>query len=209
MPRHHGVRRLGLMLVGVALATLAGQALAQKKVYRWVDENGRVQFGDKLPPEAATREAANLDKNGRVRGVRARELTPQEAAAAAEKAKADQEQAVVDARKKAYERALMMTYGSVADLQLVRDERLATLDQRIAAVEKSVADQEAALAELHGRVPEGKKPTAEQEKLIGATEDSLAEALKARGQLREERNQTAKQFADDIERFKELKKLRG
>ena len=62
MPRHHGVRRLGLMLVGVALATLAGQALAQKKVYRWVDENGRVQFGDKLPPEAAKREAANLDK---------------------------------------------------------------------------------------------------------------------------------------------------
>lgn len=209
MTRHHGLRRLGIVLAGVTLAALAGQAAADKKVYRWVDENGRVQFGDKIPPEAAKREAAALDKNGRVRGVRAREMTPQEAAAAAEKARADQEQAVVDAKKKAYERALMMTYGSVADLQLVRDERLTTLDQRIVAADKSVADQEAALAELHGRVPEGKKPTAEQEKLIGSTEDSLAEALKARGQLREERERTAKQFADDIERFKELKKLRG
>jgi pyruvate/2-oxoglutarate dehydrogenase complex dihydrolipoamide acyltransferase (E2) component len=206
------VSRLHRQTVPVAallFALLTEPALADKKLYRWVDEQGRVQYGDKLPPEAAKQKTESLDTKGRVRSVRAREPTAAEAEAAAEAAK---QQAVLEAeqaRKAAYERALLMTYSSVADLQQVRDERLATLDQRLALVERSANDQEAALAEFESTVPAGKPLSKEQQKHREVMQESLAESLKSRGSLREERERTARQFTEDIQRFKELRQQGG
>jgi hypothetical protein len=45
-----------ILLTAVLLAFLAGGALAQdkqQKLYRWVDKNGQVHYGDSVPAEYA------------------------------------------------------------------------------------------------------------------------------------------------------------
>ena len=47
---------LGLMLVGIPLLLGSMGALAQQKVYKWVDEDGVVHFGDAPPDESVNAE---------------------------------------------------------------------------------------------------------------------------------------------------------
>jgi len=48
-----------LLLLGL----MSGPAVAQK-LYKWVDENGQVHYGDKVPPEYANQDRDVLNKRG-------------------------------------------------------------------------------------------------------------------------------------------------
>ncbi|MGW8367567.1 MAG: DUF4124 domain-containing protein, partial [Gammaproteobacteria bacterium] len=43
-------RRRICIVAGLSLLVSTGYA---QKLYRWVDENGRVHYGDRIPPEAS------------------------------------------------------------------------------------------------------------------------------------------------------------
>lgn len=53
---------IGLAVVDSAQAQ--GQPAAQKKVYKWVDENGEVHYGESLPPDFEDKKADVLDSQG-------------------------------------------------------------------------------------------------------------------------------------------------
>ena len=74
------MRRSGrTILASGALATLlvAGAAVAET-VYRWVDENGVVHFGDAIPPEYAEQEKLILNEQGVTVGRIAGKATEEE-----------------------------------------------------------------------------------------------------------------------------------
>ncbi len=109
------------LLALFALAT----GLAQAATYRWVDEKGGVHYGDTIPPQQSDLGHQELDKQGRVlmEAPRTR-LTPaerkhqqeEEARREAEKRQADEQ-----ARR---DRALLSSYTSEAEIDLVRDRAL-------------------------------------------------------------------------------------
>jgi hypothetical protein len=117
---------------------------AQAAMYRWVDANGRVHYGDTLPSNYQQRGAAEMNKDGRVVGRTQSEAERRaEAARAAETAvqkKAAAERARLD-------RALLSTYTSEEEIDLARDRaldiyraNLSGFEMRLKAVNVNVAD---------------------------------------------------------------------
>ena len=75
---------LSLAIIGALVATGAAEAqkAPTKKLYRWVDKDGKVQFSDSLPPEAIDQARTEMSNTGRVVADVDRALTPEEQAAA-------------------------------------------------------------------------------------------------------------------------------
>ena len=99
-----------LLLLPLTLALLAGAADAQqsskeKKLYRWVDKNGQVHYGDSVPAEYAEQDREVLNRQGVSVGREEGTITPEEAAAkaAADKAARDEQ------KRKLRDRVLLQT----------------------------------------------------------------------------------------------------
>ena len=54
-----------LLVIGIALAIASS---AQAGLYRWVDDNGKVHFSDKVPVAASTKSHTKLNKSGDITG---------------------------------------------------------------------------------------------------------------------------------------------
>ncbi len=113
-----------LILAGLATTWLAGTVHANPPVYRWVDENGMVHYGDSVPAEYAEQEKTILNERGVTIGRIAGKATEEELAAmvAAQEAKAERE------RARRADRALLATYLSIGEIERHRDRRVELLD---------------------------------------------------------------------------------
>lgn len=199
-----------VLSITLGVGLLPGMAAAASKpLYRWVDEQGRVHYGDKIPPVAAKREIEKLDDTGRVRTSRPRELTVAEVQAAEEVSSLGKE---LEQRRKiraARDKSLLVTFGAVEELERARDEQLSIIDQRLLLVEKALVENDAALSKSRADFGKLKNPSEVQKKQLAAAEAALAEAQKNSVSLHQQRGATEKKFADDIERFKALKAAPG
>lgn len=120
--KFHGFWGIGLALLLTATAAVA----APKKttnLYRWVDENGVVHFGDSIPAEYAEQEKHVINDQGITVGRIAGKATEEELAAMAAAAEAEAEQE----RAQRADRALLATYLSVAEIERHRDRRVELL----------------------------------------------------------------------------------
>ena len=87
------------------------------KVYKWVDEQGEVHYGDRIPPEYAAQAHGVI--NGQ--GVEVEHTDAQKSA----EQLALEEQKKLDAEERANrDRNLLTTYGSVQEIEHLRDQRL-------------------------------------------------------------------------------------
>ncbi len=101
------------------------------KLYKWVDEDGNVQYSDKLPPAAVRKPHENLDSSGLVINKTGRAKTPEEIAEEERVRKLRKEtQRQID-EQKARDRVLLNTYRSEDDIILARDGKLATINSQI------------------------------------------------------------------------------
>lgn len=142
---------LGLAVISTLL--LAGIADAQqvkpKKLYRWVDKEGKVQFSDTLPPEAVDQARTEISsQSGMATATVERALTPEERAAQALNdaalAKASQEAEQV----RQTEEAMIASFQTEADLRRSFQARTSLLQQNLDAIEAGIASQRASLASL-------------------------------------------------------------
>ena len=191
----------GLLVAGCLLLA-AGPAAAQQKqnLYRWVDEKGQVHFGDRIPPQYAKQGRDELNPQGLVTKTVPHEPTAEDLVRQREQA----ELAAKAAQRRDHDRYLMQSFGSVADLQAAREDRLTALDGRIALAQKAAVENEATLEELRGRAG-GKTPDEKLAKQIESFENSLVENLQLIQRLQVERGSTEQTYAEDIERFKLLR----
>ena len=196
----------------VLLALVSGPAAAQK-LYKWVDENGQVHYGDKIPPEYANQDREVLNKQGLAVGHEEGAETAEEARARQERekqAKAAQEQAQRD-------RMLLATYQNVDEIELLRARRLDQIDAQLTIQEQSLANLEARHAEQVKRAsryqPANKDPRAPPmpegmaEDIARAESDIRTQQLNL-DKRRKERTALNQQFDADVARFKELKRIK-
>jgi len=54
------------LLLFTVFGLTAGQAAHAKKMYRWVDENGKTFLSDQVPPEQVQHRREQLSEKGRV-----------------------------------------------------------------------------------------------------------------------------------------------
>ncbi|WP_410499896.1 DUF4124 domain-containing protein [Chitinibacter sp. S2-10] len=104
-----------IVLVMFFTTVLSAQAA---QLYRWVDENGKVQYSDK-PPSGQSKELTELDKQGRARNTGSN-LSEAERAAEREKQKQLTEQ-----RRK--DKALLQSFSKPEEVDILRDRQLEAL----------------------------------------------------------------------------------
>lgn len=183
---HYGTgstRKGGWLALALSIGlsvSLAGEALAAGgKIYRWVDENGKVHFGDSIPPEYSKEQHQVRDE----RGVKTTVNEQQEAAPA------------VSDR----DRALLATYGSVEEIEDVRDRRTGYLDSQNEVARDRLAGLQARQQELEGN-PNTVNELATVTQRIGEYEAEIARRNEEIARIRSG-------FEADIRRFRELKGL--
>jgi hypothetical protein len=202
--KHRTASIAALMLVTAGSA--AGSDTGSK-LYKWVDDQGQVHYGDHVPDEYANQERHVFNRQGvEIDKVEAQK-TPEQMAAEEQKLRTAEE-------RRNRDHNLVSTYASVEEIERLRDQRLGLLADQI-----NVAAQ--FLEILHGRLDKLRgdamryKPYSDNPGAVKMP-DLFAEDLARVGgdirtqeeNLRHKRSEDAElraQFASDIARYKELK----
>lgn len=203
----------------MAMVLAAGSAAAadEQRLYRWVDEQGRVHYSDTLPPDQAgqrreikTPEGATVDT---VEPPPTREELEAEAARREAQEQAEARREAVERRRREHDRMLLMTFTSVEEMQTARDERLGAIESQIALVQSRIDKlqqrreqlrQEAATVERTGR---GNPADIYRE--LEQIERSIRQNRSAIEDKRDTQARIRLRFSEDIERFRELLAERG
>ncbi len=152
-----------LLAVAIAATLLAGGLSAQqkKKLYRWVDKDGKVQISDQLPPEAVNQARKEINSKGESTGTVDRALTEEERAAQAQQAKDDEAALKLAAQQKRIEQAMMINYSTEEDLHRTYKERIELLQQTIESTDVSIKSIRGSLTAMLAQASEselGNKP---------------------------------------------------
>jgi hypothetical protein len=176
------------------------------KSYKWVDDQGITHYGDTVPPEYARQGRSELNAQGVELRALPRQLT-------AEEADIEQKKAAAEARRRQHDSFLLTTYTRVADIEQLRDERIALIDSQMEIARGSIDSNQQRMKELESRLrtflPYSTSPNARR------VPDQLAEqvvrAMNEREQLlaglkkrEKEKSELRAQFNDDIARYREL-----
>lgn len=212
------MKRKLLSLAVLAAVLASGVALAQqdkpKKLYRWVDQDGKVHFSDTLPAEALRQARTEISaESGRTTGEVERALTPEELAErerlAEEAARAEREAE----RERQTEEAMLASFQSEEDLRRSYGMRVTLMQENLNAIEAGIGSQrtslagllaEAAEAELAGQ-PVGRKQA-------DAIREIHAEMVKQQNMLvvkQAELMQLDRELEHLVRRFHELKNPGG
>jgi len=192
------------------LATLAAMAIAggaQAATYKWVDDQGIVHYSDKVPPEAATKGATVLDKQGLAVKKIALALTPEQL-----KAKADaDEQARIKARaledQARKDRALMQSYTTEQEIDVAKNRALGTIDSQIKSAQAYSADLTRRQEDLKKRKASfGSKPVpADVERDLNTIDVELARQSALIQQKTEEIATVTAKYDTDKKRWQDIK----
>lgn len=192
----------------IALALALTSTSASAEIYRWVDENGKVHYGDKIPAKYAKTEQQKLNKQGLTVETRQRQQTDEELEAIRREAEARQKQREKEVEQARYDNFLRSTYPTLDSLDRARDDRMAIMDGQVRNAEKSKVDAEDALQVLEQRAKaltdQGKTVPTRLQDQIDAFRRTSDEAARRIGSVADEREKIARQFDADRARLAEL-----
>jgi len=179
-----------------------------ERTFRWVDENGQVHFGDRVPPQYSNQERREINEQGRTVKIYEAPKTPEQKAE-------DQRHAIIEAaRKKIAEkrlrrdRTLLATYSSEEDMLLARDGKVTSVETLIQLTHRRIKSMQKRLLKLTDEAAEyersGKKlPVGLQQQIANIREQITQNENFVKDKNRE-MEEIRQRFAKDIERFNEL-----
>ncbi len=186
------------------------------KLYRWVDSEGLVHYGDSIPPEYSKSDRDVLNEQGIKIDTLPRQPTDEEVTIAQQAA----ENAAVD-RIRAEElqerdNVLLSTYLSVEEIQALRDRRIELLDGRIHVTEIYLSSLHEKLAKLQKDAsmfqPYNSDPDAPLihdwlAKELANTLNSILVYDETLSKTHSQQEEMLTKFNTDIERFVELTRV--
>jgi hypothetical protein len=206
------MRILFLTAATLFLLSQAAFGAQDQKLYRWVDKEGNVHYGDSIPPEYAEVEKQVVNEHGVTVDVLRGKKTEEEIAAEkrAEELKAERE------LRRRQDQALLATYLSVDEIVMHRDRRVELFQAQGRVTELYLRNLQKRLDSLQkeaaGFMPYSDDPDAPMIDPALAADIATTTATIARHEQNLERFQKDEQnivarFDGDITRFKALKGL--
>lgn len=213
MPRRADGPRPALLAAVAALVACAGAA--QADTYRWVDEKGVVHYGDNVPPEYSKRERDLLNEQGITVERLPAEPTAEELLELERQRQEELRRQKVAEEQRKYDRILLNTYLSTADIERLRDERLETLASRLRLNDHAIRNLRNRLIELEERAAQYNYPydvNSDKAPLPDRLAEDLLETVNSLSRREQdaddiiaERERIRARFDADIVRFKLLK----
>lgn len=192
--------------LGAAQVAAAASNAPEVQVYRWVDAQGIVHYGDSVPPQYA--DDAHDVLNGQ--GVEIGHVAGRPSAAQLTE---QQQAAQAAAQQAAHDKFLLTTYASAKEIEQLRDERLDQINGQIKASSSYIDSLTLRLAALEERAqhfaPYSSVPNAPRmpDELAEDLVHTINEAHQERTDLevkQQEQINLRIQFAADLSRYIEL-----
>ncbi len=182
---------------------------AQAKMYKWVDENGQMHFGDKIPTKYLVKEHDELNEQGVVIKHKDAAKTPKQKAEARRIENERKKAALIEKKKKQRDRVLLDTYTTERDLIVARDSRLDAVGSQIQLAVSIIKDSNNKIDSMEKQVAQIKTSNREvPPALYNRIENEKQQVLvqsEVMGNHKKRRDEIATQFNDYVERFKVLK----
>ncbi|MGI9308320.1 MAG: DUF4124 domain-containing protein [Gammaproteobacteria bacterium] len=204
------------LLLLATTAALLFSSVVSADLYKWVDSDGNVHYGDRIPAEFANEEHRVLNEQGVQVEVVAGKLTPEEQAEVERLAAIEEQQRAEVNASMTRDSRLLNTYLSIEEIEALRDRRAELLLAQIRITELYFDNLRTKLTKLEKESQRvSPRNTAKDarpidEKLareLGDTLDSIMLYEENLLKSKSEQNQLMAKFNNDIERFKELKTL--
>jgi hypothetical protein len=192
-----------------AFTCLSSAGVQAGKLYKWVDENGQVRYGDAIPAKYAKKSNETLNKEGIVVDHKAAAKTRAQLAEEEriKKAEAEEERT---RREKAYQdRILLDTFTNEDEMVMTRDGKIEAIEAVIRITNGRTEKLKQRLAELQSaaanRERAGKPVFDDTKKAIADTRDQIEQNRRYVVNRQAEQQKIRDKFEADIKRFRELK----
>ena len=208
-------RGLATAVLLLTLMALSHSSFATT-VYRWVDENGRVHFGDSVPPKYSKSERQVLNKHGISIKTLPKELNAEELAARDVEMKAAEAKRLKVEELERRDNVLLNTYMSTDEILALRNRRNELLDGRIRVTELYLGNLRDKLGKLQKDAsqfqPYNSDPDAPPihdwlAKELTNTLNSILVYEQTLTKTRTQQMELVAKFDQDLDRFKTLKNL--
>ena len=196
-------------LFSLSVVIFACSFSAHGKMFKWVDDEGQIHFGDRIPPQYMVKEHQELNESGVVTKRKDAARTPAEKAEDRRLEKKKKAAALVEKKKKQRDRVLLDTYTTERDLIVARDSRLEAVDSQIQLAETIIGDSNKSIESLEKQVTQikasNREVPADVYQRIDSEKQQVAVQSKVMASHKKRHEDIATQFNDYIERFKVLK----
>lgn len=196
-------------LFSLSVVIFACSFSAHGKMFKWVDDEGQIHFGDRIPPQYMVKEHQELNASGVVTKRKDAARTPAEKAEDRRLEKKKKAAALVEKKKKQRDRVLLDTYTTERDLIVARDSRLEAVDSQIQLAETIIGDSNKSIESLEKQVTQikasNREVPADVYQRIDSEKQQVAVQSKVMASHKKRHEDIATQFNDYIERFKVLK----
>jgi hypothetical protein len=186
---------------------LGGKALAEH-IFKWVDENGEIQYGDRVPPQYATKERSLIDDQGRTVKVYDAAKTPEQRAEAKALAKQQAEQKKLSEQQAVRDHSLLATYSSEEDMLQTRDGKIASVETLIQLTNSRIESMQKRLGELTKDAAEFERSGKKLPEGLVSQMKNIQEQIQQNeafvDQKEKEKEQLSLKFDEDIKRYREL-----
>jgi len=204
------VLRTSILLI---FCLMAGVAAAQApKLYRWVDVDGIVHYGDSIPAEYSELERQVVNDHGITVGVMHAKKTPEQLA---EDARLEELREEADLQHRR-DMALLATYLTIDEIEMHRDRRVELFEAQARVTELYLRNlqrrmkslrEEASKFRPYSEDPDAPMIDPDLASDIATTKDTIARHQENLHQFQKDEQNIVARFDGDIDRFKKLKGL--
>ncbi len=192
----------------LALFTVGAHAETSATIKKCKDAAGQWHYGDTAAAECAQSKITVMTDEGTTKKVIAAPLTTQELKereAHQEVEEAEHKKADEQARKDAL---LLSTYGAEDDIIYIRDRKIAQIETAIKASEDTLKSLRAALTRMEAQAADESKRGVDKTttKNIEQTKAQIARHEGVIAEKHQEQEALRKQYAEELQRYRELKK---
>ena len=196
-------------LITLSAVLLSCSFSVQAKMYKWVDDNGQIHFGDRIPPQYLVKEHEELNQQGVVTRYREAAKTPQQLAEEKRLEEERKKAEIIAKRKKQRDQVLLDTYTTERDLIVARDSRLDAVDSQIRLAVSIIKDSNNKIEAMERQIAQIKASNrdvpADMYKRIDIEKQQVALQSRVMKDHKKHRDEISVQFNDYIERFQALK----
>ncbi len=208
------MHRINITAISLCMILFAIMPLSATggKLYRWIGDDGKVHYSDRVPPDQARKERSELDERGieidRVEAAKTREQIAREKEL--KRLRAEQ-QRLID-QQKAADRVLLRTFRSEDDIKMARDGKLAAIDVHIQVVRSNIKRLKRNLERMQknaaDRERQGKDISKRYLEDMANIRQQIKDAYAAIVQKERSKEQIWAKHEQDLQRFRILKKLK-
>jgi len=189
------------------LAATAFSTAAVAELYKWTDNRGVVHYGDRIPPEYANRANSVLNRQGVTIKSNDAALTPEQVRERDEALVKQREVIRIQAEERRKALALLQSYESEDEIEVLRERAAKQVEQAITASEKDLGELVMKKARLETDRT-GYVKTPPPDKLlreIEFTDKEIARQKKAIEAQHQELEQVNARYEGDKARYREAK----